>query len=165
MNLIVNSTMIFVLEVAGLSRRFGKRTVLDDIGFTVLPGSFTVLLGLNGPGKTTLFALITRLYYATQGRIAVFGRDFRADPQAALARMGVVFQQSPLDLDLTVEQNLRSHAAIHGITAAISRPLIAAELGRVGLLERRHDRARDLSGVSAAGSNSPAPCSMSPRSC
>jgi ABC-2 type transport system ATP-binding protein len=138
--------MIPALEVAGLSHRFGKRTVLDDIGFSVPPGSFTVLLGPNGAGKTTLFALITRLYHATQGRIAVFGRDFRADPQAALARMGVVFQQSTLDLDLTVEQNHRYHAALHGMASSVSRPLIAAELERVGLLERRHDRARDLSG-------------------
>jgi len=138
--------MTDALEVAGLSHRFGKRAVLEEVGFSVAPGSFTVLLGPNGAGKTTLFALITRLYHATQGRIAVFGRDFRADPQAALARMGVVFQQSTLDLDLTVEQNLRYHAALHGMAGAVSRPLIAAELERVGLLERRGDRARDLSG-------------------
>ena len=76
----------------------------------------------------------------------MFGREFRADPQAALARMGVVFQQSTLDLDLTVEQNLRYHAALHGMSAAVSRLRIAAELERVGLGERRHDRARVLSG-------------------
>ena len=134
------------LDVAGLSHRFGKRSVLDRISFAVAPGAFTVLLGPNGAGKTTLFALVTRLYHAAEGRIAVFGRDFRADPQSALARMGVVFQQPTLDLDLTVEQNLTYHAALHGMSRAEAAPRIETELGRVGLLERRRDRARLLSG-------------------
>ena len=134
------------LEVAGLTHRFGSKAVLDKVGFSVAPGAFTVLLGPNGAGKTTLFALITRLYHAHQGRIAVFGRDFRDDPQAALARMGVVFQQPTLDLDLTVEQNLHYHTALHGMSRAVATPRIAAELERVGLLERRRERARLLSG-------------------
>ena len=134
------------LEVVGLSHRFGSRTVLEDVGFSVAPGGFTVLLGPNGAGKTTLFALVTRLYHAAKGRISVFGRDFREHPQAALARMGVVFQQPTLDLDLTVEQNLFYHTALHGMSRADSRPRIDAELDRVGLHDRRRDRARTLSG-------------------
>jgi ABC-2 type transport system ATP-binding protein len=134
------------LEVEGLTHRFGNKTVLDGVSFAVRPGGFTVLLGPNGAGKTTLFALITRLYHAHQGRIAVFGRDFRADPAAALARMGVVFQQPTLDLDLTVEQNLFYHVALHGMARRVAAPLIAAELERVGLAERRRERVRLLSG-------------------
>lgn len=134
------------LEVSGLSHRFGSRVVLDDVGFSVAPGSFTALLGPNGAGKTTLFALITRLYHARAGRIAVFGRSFRSDPTAALARMGVVFQQPTLDLDLTVEQNLYYHTSLHGMAGSQASPRISAELERVGLLDRRRDRARLLSG-------------------
>ncbi len=134
------------LEVTGLSHRFGARTVLDGVSFTVAPGSFTVLLGPNGAGKTTLFALITRLYHASQGRIAAFGQDFRTSPSKALARMGVVFQQPTLDLDLTVEQNLAYHATLHGMAHADASKRIAAELGRVNLSERARDRVRLLSG-------------------
>lgn len=134
------------LHVEGLVHRFGDRTVLDGVGFTVASGSFTVLLGPNGAGKTTLFALITRLYHATRGRIAAFGQDFRTDPSAALARIGVVFQQPTLDLDLTVEQNLHYHAALHGMTRSRAAPRIAAELGRVNLQDRVKDRVRLLSG-------------------
>ena len=86
------------LEVLGLGHVFGKRPVLRAIDLAISPGEFTVLLGPNGAGKTTLFALITRLYHATQGRIAAFGQDFRTDPSAALARIGVVVQQPTLDL-------------------------------------------------------------------
>jgi ABC-2 type transport system ATP-binding protein len=134
------------LEVTGLSHSFGARRVLNDVGFRVNPGDFTVLLGLNGAGKTTLFALITRLYHAHSGRIVVFGRDMRSTPSEALARMGVVFQQSTLDLDLTVDQNMFYHASLHGIARRVAAPRIAAELERVDLLSRRRERARQLSG-------------------
>ena len=134
------------LEVAGVSHAFGARAVLDDVSLSVAPGDFCVLLGLNGAGKTTLFALITRLFLAAHGRIAVFGRDMRDDSRAALARMGVVFQQSTLDLDLTVAQNLQYHAALHGLSGAVAGPRIKAELARVGLSERSRDKVRQLSG-------------------
>jgi ABC-2 type transport system ATP-binding protein len=134
------------LAVHGLTHSFGARVVLRDVGFDVAPGAFTVLLGPNGAGKTTLFALVTRLYHAHHGRITVFGRDFKSDPGAALARIGVVFQQPTLDLDLTVGQNLSYHAALHGMSARLAAARIAQELERIGLANRLRDRVRQLSG-------------------
>jgi ABC-2 type transport system ATP-binding protein len=134
------------LAVAGVSHAFGSRTALDQVDFALRPGDFTVLLGLNGAGKTTLFSLITGLYHCGQGRISVFGHDISTEPSPALARIGVVFQQSTLDLDLTVEQNLFYHASLHGMARTAAAPRIAAELDRVGLTARRKDRARQLSG-------------------
>lgn len=134
------------LDVAGLTHRFGRHTVLHDVAFRLDPGQFTVLLGRNGAGKTTLFALITRLYHAQTGQIAVFGQPFRTNPAAALSRMGVVFQQSTLDLDLTVRQNLAYHAALHGMPASRATPRIHDELDRIGLLDRADIRVRLLSG-------------------
>jgi ABC-2 type transport system ATP-binding protein len=134
------------LEVAALSYAFGARRVLDEVSFEVRAGDFTVLLGLNGAGKSTLFALITRLYSAQTGRIAVFGRDVEREPLAALARMGVVFQQPTLDLDLTVAQNLTYHASLHGMGGRQAAPLVAAVLGQAGLAARAGDRVRALSG-------------------
>jgi ABC-2 type transport system ATP-binding protein len=120
--------------------------VLRDVGFVVRPGDFTVLLGLNGAGKTTLFALVTRLFHARAGSIRVFGYDIARDSSAALARMGVVFQQSTLDLDLTVAQNMDYHAALYGMAPRLGRERWTAELDRSGLLGRAKDRARLLSG-------------------
>lgn len=134
------------LAVSQVSHAFGPRQVLRDVSFSVAPGDFTILLGLNGAGKTTLFALITRLYAARQGSIAVFGHPIAREPRAALARMGVVFQQPTLDLDLTVEENLFYHAALHGFSRRAAAAPVAAELARVGLAERRRDRVRALSG-------------------
>jgi ABC-2 type transport system ATP-binding protein len=134
------------LEVADLSHSYGPRLALDNICFAIYPGEFTVLLGLNGAGKSTLFSLVTRLYAHRSGIIGVFGTAVDGDPATALSRMGIVFQQSTLDLDLTVEQNLRYHAALHGLPPALAKTRIAAELDRVGLAERRRDKARQLSG-------------------
>lgn len=134
------------LLVRGLSHAFGARQVLRDVSLTVGRGDFTVLLGLNGAGKTTLFALITRLYHSRAGKIEVFGANIQSAPEAALKRMGVVFQQSTLDLDLTVEQNLFYHAALHGMRRGVARQRIGEELARIGLTERRRDRVRLLSG-------------------
>jgi ABC-2 type transport system ATP-binding protein len=134
------------LAVRNVSHAFGARKALDDVSFTIDPGDFTILLGLNGAGKTTLFALATGLYHSRHGGIAVYGADLRREPLKALARIGAVFQQSTLDLDLTVEQNMFYHAALHGMSRTVARPRIAAELDRIGLADRRRERARQLSG-------------------
>src|SRR5258708_23290602 len=116
------------LSVAGLSPAFGARKVLKDVGFTIAPGQFTVLLGLNGAGKTTLFSLVTRLYHPTSGSIRVFGTELKSDPSEALARMGIVFQQPTLDLDLSVEENLFYHASLHGLSRRAAAERIRSEL-------------------------------------
>jgi ABC-2 type transport system ATP-binding protein len=134
------------LDVSHVSHAFGERKALDDVSFTVGAGHFTVLLGLNGAGKTTLFALATGLYHSRHGSIGVYGHDLRRDNLKALARIGAVFQQSTLDLDLTVEQNMVYHAALHGMARSVATPRIAVELERVGLADRRRDKARQLSG-------------------
>jgi ABC-2 type transport system ATP-binding protein len=134
------------LSVSHVSHSFGARKALDDVSFGIGAGDFTVLLGLNGAGKTTLFALVTGLYHSRSGSIAVYGADLRSQNLKALARIGAVFQQSTLDLDLTVEQNMFYHAALHGIAKSVAAPRITAELERIGLNDRRREKARQLSG-------------------
>src|SRR6201998_1753381 len=105
------------VTVKGLGHRFGPRRVLKDVSFSVAPGDFTVLLGLNGAGKTTLFSLATRLYAQAEGTIRIFGMDIRERMLACLRQMGIVFQQPTLDLDLSGEQNLYYHCALHGLSS------------------------------------------------
>ena len=134
------------LRVADLSHDFGNFRALDQVSLTIPRGVFTVLLGQNGAGKTTLFSLATRLYDNRNGSIRVFGRELRQSPSEALARIGVVFQQRTLDLDLTVMQNLLYHGALHGMARAEARARATGELERLGLLERAADKVRELSG-------------------
>jgi ABC-2 type transport system ATP-binding protein len=134
------------LDVAGLFHAFGERQVLRDVSFTLRSGERLVLLGLNGAGKTTLFSLITRLYDHQSGAIRIFGAEIKKKPSEGLARIGVVFQQPTLDLDLTIAQNLSYHAALHGLPPRVATERITHEIERVGLADRLGDRIRELSG-------------------
>ena len=133
-------------SVEDLGHRFGQRRVLKDVSFSIAPGDFTVLLGLNGAGKTTLFSLATRLYAQSEGTIRIFGMDIRERPLDCLRLIGVVFQQPTLDLDLSVEQNLFYHCALHGLAHRDAARRITTEIERVGLVDQRRDKARRLSG-------------------
>jgi len=139
-------TEIPALSIEGLGHSFGQRRVLNQVSFSVAPGDFTVLLGLNGAGKTTLFSLATRLYLQREGVIRVFGMDIREHPSQCLRQMGVVFQQPTLDLDLTVEQNLFYHAALHGVSHREAALRSGVEIERVDLADQRRDKVRRLSG-------------------
>ncbi len=134
------------LDVANLGHSFGKRQALKDVSFSIAPGTFTVLLGQNGAGKTTLFNLITRLYNNRSGHIRIFGTEMQADPSAALAMLGVVFQQRTIDLDLTVRQNLLYHGGLHGLSRREAVERTIAELERFELADRANDKVRELSG-------------------
>jgi len=134
------------LEVSHLGHRFGDRAVLADVSFAIPAGTFAVLLGLNGAGKTTLMSLATGLYHAQSGSISVFDHSLKRNPTRALARIGVVFQQPTLDLDLTVGENLRYHAHLHGMPGEDWRVRQDVELGRLGLCDRIDEPARKLSG-------------------
>lgn len=134
------------LAVDSVSHGFGTRQALDAVSLVLDAGSFTVLLGQNGAGKTTLFSLITRLYNNRSGSIRVFDYEVRRQPSEALARIGAIFQQRTLDLDLTVADNLRYHAALHGMSPREARDRIEVELARTGLPDRLNDKVRSLSG-------------------
>lgn len=134
------------LTVRNLSYSYGSRRALDDVSFDVGPGRFAALLGPNGAGKSTLFSLLTRLFTARDGGIEIAGHDLARNPRAALARIGVVFQQPTLDLDLTVRRNLSYFAALHGLSGREAGSRIDAALERLGMAERAQERTRDLNG-------------------
>ena len=134
------------LEVSGVGFAYGARQTLNDLAFELAPGRFGALLGPNGAGKSTLIALLTRLYDLQQGDIRIFGHSLRDEPRQALRQLGVVFQQSTLDLDLSVQQNLAYHAALHGMPRREAQARIDEELLRQDLAERRHDKVRTLNG-------------------
>ncbi len=137
---------VAALAVEGVSHSFGATRALDNVAFAIHSGEFAVLLGLNGAGKTTLFSLVTRLYHNRTGSVRIFGSDVRERPSHALAQIGVVFQQPTVDLDLSVSQNLHYHASLHGMSRPAAGKRMEIELGRLEMLERAHDKVRQLSG-------------------
>ena len=134
------------LEVQGLSKSYGPLKALDEVSLVVGGGEFVGLLGPNGAGKTTLFQILSGLFVADAGSVDVLGHDIRYSATAALAGIGVVFQQPTLDLDLSVRANLHFSARLHGMSRTRRRERIATELERLGLAERADAPARALSG-------------------
>ena len=135
-----------VLEIEQVRKSYGPRTALDGVDVHVERGEFVALLGPNGAGKTTLFQLLSGLFVADSGAIRVLDSDIRRSPVKALAGIGIVFQQSTLDLDLSVFANLKFHTRLHGMAKAQAQQRISEELERLQLQDRRHDLTRSLSG-------------------
>jgi ABC-2 type transport system ATP-binding protein len=127
-------------------KTYGATRAVDGVSLRAMAGDFVALLGPNGAGKTTLFQLLSGLFVPDSGRIAVMGHDMRRDPVPALARLGIVFQQPTLDLELTVMGNLLFHAGLHGIPRAVAKARIEKELARLGLAADAHRKTAQLSG-------------------
>jgi len=135
-----------LLEVEALRFNYGAFEALQGIGFQLHAGRFHALLGPNGAGKSTLFALISRLLRIQQGDIRLNGTSLRHAPAQVLQQIGMVFQQSTLDLDLSVEDNLNYHACLHGIDRHTRQQRISTELDRVELSAHRRSKVRQLNG-------------------
>jgi ABC-2 type transport system ATP-binding protein len=142
----MNLSIAPALSVQNVSLAYGEKLALDKVSFTVFSGDCLILLGPNGAGKSSLFSLITRLYDTREGSIDIAGLNLKRNSSKALARLGVVFQQSTLDMDLNVERNLLYHSDLHGLSRKLAKLRIQEELERQAMFDRRHERVRQLNG-------------------
>jgi ABC-2 type transport system ATP-binding protein len=107
-----------LIDVEGLTKRYGERLAVDDISFSIPKGQIVGFLGPNGAGKTTTMNIITGYSSATQGRVSVGGNDILEEPEEAKRRIGYLPEQPPLYLELTVDEYLSFAAALKRIPAA-----------------------------------------------
>ncbi|MFW7380572.1 MAG: ATP-binding cassette domain-containing protein [Oligoflexus sp.] len=134
------------LDLRRVKKRHQVHFQLDVESLSIKSHQFCVLLGPNGAGKTTLFQLLTGMLAADQGEIVVCGFPLPKQRSAALARIGVVFQESTLDVDLTVEQNLIFHASLHGLSVKHCRSVIHEESKRLMIFDVLDRKVRLLNG-------------------
>ena len=97
-----------LLEVAGLTKRFGGLVAVSEVSFQIQPGEIVSIIGPNGAGKTTLFNLICRLYTPTSGSVRFEGQDILRHPAHRLAGLGIgrTFQNLALFEHGTVVENI-----------------------------------------------------------
>jgi ABC-2 type transport system ATP-binding protein len=131
------------IVIKDISFMYRNKPALTDLSCT-LPSGFNVLLGPNGAGKSTFLNLLTAQLPLQGGSIHFDGLDIEKVPRQIMQKLGVVFQQTTLDLDLSVFQNLTYFGALHGIKAGVVIERITPVLTQLGLVERLHDIVRDL---------------------
>lgn len=103
-----------MITAENLTKRFGDKTAVDDVSFTVSPGKVTGFLGPNGAGKSTTMRMIVGLDRPTTGRTTVGGTEYRR-LRAPLTEVGVLLDAKAVHTGRTARSHLRAMAATHGI--------------------------------------------------
>src|ERR1700742_3118225 len=103
------------IEFEGLIKRFGSRTVLDDLSFTVPAGSVVGLLGPNGAGKSTAMRVLLGLQRPTAGHARILGHEAgSAGFRDATRKVGVIIEAPPLYKNISALENLKIRVAAMG---------------------------------------------------
>ena len=104
-----------VIEVSGLTKRYGKNTAVDHLSFRVKKGQIYGFLGPNGAGKTTTMNMLTGYLAPTEGQIRIDGHDISEEPVEARRCIGYLPEIPPLYLDMTPLEYLRFAAELKGV--------------------------------------------------
>lgn len=104
-----------ILKVDGVTKEYPGRVAVSDVSFTVAKGSIHGFLGPNGAGKSTTMKMIAGLLPPSQGKITLFGEEMNPENLSAKNKLGLLPENPPLYLDMTVEKYLHFVARIHGV--------------------------------------------------
>ena len=107
--------MEHIMEISHLHKAFGQVQAVQDLNFHVKKGELFAFLGVNGAGKSTTINIMCGELRKDSGSVLIGGADLDKEPDSIRRKLGVVFQSSVLDKDLSVRDNLRSRAALYGI--------------------------------------------------
>jgi ABC-2 type transport system ATP-binding protein len=128
-----------IIEVRGLTRRFGSILAVDQLDLTVAPGEIFGLVGPDGAGKTTALRMLCGLLDPTGGSARVAGYDVARESHAVKDRIGYMAQRFGLYLDLSVRENMNFYADLFGVVGA-ERTALTEQLLRMTRMEPFCDR-------------------------
>jgi heme exporter protein A len=126
--------ILAALELIEVTRRYGERTALAQVSVTLEAGQTLAVLGPNGAGKTTLLRVLATLLRPHGGELRVLGHELPDDGWAVRGRIGLLGHEPLLYRELTARENLRFHAALHGVGRERGEELL-----RIVGMERRAD--------------------------
>jgi ABC-2 type transport system ATP-binding protein len=135
-----------IIEVEKLSRRFGNITAVDDISFKVEEGTIFGFLGPNGAGKTTTINILCTLLSPSSGKASIAGHDCMRESSDVRKAIGIVFQDTTLDKDLTAYENLIFHAYLYDVPRSRMKERVKDVLHFVDLYDRKDDLVKKFSG-------------------
>ncbi len=105
-----------IIEIENLYKSFGEINAVQNLSFRVKTGEQFAFLGVNGAGKSTTISILCGQLSRDSGSVRIEGEDIDRNIDGIKGRLGVVFQNSVLDKPLSVKDNLKSRAALYGIT-------------------------------------------------
>ena len=128
-----------------LSKRFGDKSVLDELGLEISEGDSFALIGPNGAGKTTLVRILSTLTRPTSGTASVGGYDVVSDPEKVRQTIGVTSHNTFLYEDLTAKENLEFYGELYGLKKEEIEKKVDFLLKKANLRLRAHDLVRNFS--------------------
>ena len=132
-----------MIKVRKLIKRFGLKTILRGMDFSVEEGEFVALIGPNGAGKSTFLRILASLTRPTMGKVSVAGYSLPKESAEVRHELGVVSHLPLLYVDLTAEENLKFYGKMYNLPNLTTR--INEVLEMVGLTARRDDLVRTYS--------------------
>ena len=135
-----------LLEVQGLSKKFGSRTAVEQVSFSLKQGQTLGLLGPNGAGKSTTVSMLCGLLRADAGQILLSGAAMSAGNSVAKMQIGLVPQEIALFEELSARENLKLFGALYGLSGKYLTARCDAVLELVQLRDRAKDKAATFSG-------------------
>ena len=135
-----------IIEIRELYKSFGEVRAVDGFSFSVKQGELFAFLGVNGAGKSTTINIMCGQLSKDSGSIAIAGKSIDGDATGIKRELGVVFQGSVLDPQLTVQDNLESRAALYGIFGRELRERLGELLDMLDLSELMRRQVGRLSG-------------------
>jgi ABC-2 type transport system ATP-binding protein len=124
-----------MIQVSNLTKRYGGRTAVDDISFTVAPGEIVGLLGPNGAGKSTTMRVLSGFMPATSGTVRVAGYDVFHDSDEVRRRIGYMPENNPLYPEMRVREYLKFRARLKGLGWKKSRERVGLVMEQCGLTD------------------------------
>ncbi|TCT12211.1 ABC-2 type transport system ATP-binding protein [Natranaerovirga pectinivora] len=135
-----------IIEVKNFTKKYGDFIAVNNISFEVEEGSIFAFLGPNGAGKSTTINTLCTIFEKTSGTLLIDGKDITEQKSEARAAIGVVFQESTLDVKMTIEENLKMHCVFYNIPKKEVEERIQFVLKLVDLLDERKKIVGALSG-------------------
>ncbi|WP_125566420.1 ATP-binding cassette domain-containing protein [Companilactobacillus insicii] len=134
------------IEVNHLTKKFGNKTVVDNISFNVKRGEVFGLLGPNGAGKTTTLRMITTLLKIDSGNVSIFGHDAAKEGRLARSMFGLTGQYASVDEDISARENLMIFSRLNGLSRAASKQRTQELLEEFSLVNSADKPLKDFSG-------------------
>jgi len=138
--------MASIIEVTGLTKKYGELTAVSEVSFTVSEGEVFSLLGPNGAGKTTTISILSCLLHPTSGDATVCGHSIVHESMEVKTLIGVVPQEIALYEPLSARENLMFWGRMYGMAGTQLKRRVDEVLEQIGLTDRAKDRVKTYSG-------------------